>query len=67
MKFVVDRIENNIAVCILDDETKLVVPVKALPEGIKEGSVLKIVEDKEEEKKRTEKISALLDKLGSKN
>lgn len=67
MYIVIDRIEKDIAVCIADDESVVKIPIKILPYDAKEGSVLKIVADKEEKKKRTDRISALFDRLKNKD
>ena len=46
MKYVVDRIEGNYAVCE-DENNKIVnIPLKELPEGIKEKDVISFEEDK---------------------
>ena len=38
---VVDRIEEGVAVIIADDGTRFELPLESLPEGAREGSVLK--------------------------
>lgn len=37
---IIDRIENGIAVCELDDKTLIGIPVIDLPEGVREGDCL---------------------------
>jgi len=41
---VIDRIEENIAVCEIGDKTKEI-PLSDLPKGVGEGTVLKITKD----------------------
>jgi len=69
MKAVVDRIENQIAVVLVGkDEIQLDVPLRLLPEGIREGSHLSIsfeLDPASEADKRKE-IASLLDKLSRK-
>ena len=70
MRAVVDRIENGQAVVLFgDDEIKVDIPVRFLPEGIKEGNILRVefTIDKEAERKQREKISQLLNSLKNKN
>ncbi|MGI6113658.1 MAG: DUF3006 domain-containing protein [Mahellales bacterium] len=70
MRAVVDRIENGQAVVLFgDDEIKVDIPVRFLPEGIKEGNILRVefTIDKEAERKQREKISQLLDSLKNRN
>ena len=40
MKYIVDRIEADLAVCEDENEEMVNIPLKDLPEGVKEGSVL---------------------------
>ncbi len=40
MMFYVDRIEDNLAVCEAADGEILTIPIDALPDGTREGSVL---------------------------
>jgi hypothetical protein len=63
MKWTVDRIENDIAVC--EDENLAFVNVKlsSLPQGTKEGSVLQITLDNSEENNRKERIDNLMNSL----
>ena len=42
MQWVIDRIENGLAIIECDD-LHLEIPIKALPTSIKEGSILEIV------------------------
>lgn len=65
----VDRIEENYAVILLDDGSSYNIELSALPQGIKEGSVLgfddngNLAVDREEEKKRRNKNIDLTRKL----
>ncbi|HHU63742.1 MAG TPA: DUF3006 domain-containing protein [Clostridiales bacterium] len=70
MRAVIDRLENGQAVVLFgDEEIKVEIPVRLLPEGIKEGDILKVefTVDKEAEIKQREKVSILLHKLKNKN
>ncbi|MBE6031595.1 MAG: DUF3006 domain-containing protein [Clostridiales bacterium] len=40
MKYIVDRIEADLAVCEDENEEMVNIPLKSLPEGVKEGSVV---------------------------
>lgn len=63
MKWIIDRIENNIAVCEINNGTTIDVNLNALPKEIKEGDVLNISVDKAETENRKEKISKLMNDL----
>ncbi len=66
MKAVIDRIENGTAVILLgDDEVLLDVPIHYLPEGIKEGTWLRVdfLIDEHTTSDRIRKNKFLLDKL----
>ena len=57
----VDRIENDTAVCERDDMSVVELALSALPQGTKEGSVLKVENgiyslDETEEKRRRKRI-----------
>ena len=70
MKAVVDRIENQTAVLLFgDEEIKVDMPLKLLPAGTREGSLLQVdfTLDRKGEAAQREKISNLLDKLKNKN
>lgn len=69
MKAVVDRFENDLAVILMgDEEQQIIVQKDMLPEGVKEGSWLKInfELDSEGEDNQRIKIQNLLDKLKKK-
>ena len=63
MKWIIDRIENNIAVCELENGEMLDVKISALPKGIKEGDVIKLSVDEIETNERKERIDKLMDSL----
>ena len=70
MKAVVDRIENQTAVLLFGDEgIKVDMPLKLLPAGTREGSLLQVdfTLDRKGEAAQREKISNLLDKLKNKS
>ena len=62
MLWIVDRIENGIAVIETESGT-LELELKYLPEGTKEGNVIKLTLSPEEEKKRRERIKKKMDRL----
>ena len=69
MKAVIDRIVEDYAVVLVgDDEIKVDVSKKLLPEGAREGSWLKVSFelDLDGTKKQNEKINKLLEKLRNK-
>lgn len=69
MRAVVDRFEGEYAVLLFgDEEIKVDFPKALLPEGVREGSWLKmsIQLDQEGTQKQEEKIANLLDKLKKK-
>lgn len=69
MKFVIDRIEGNFAVCQnLDNKEMIEISLEQLPEGYKEGCVIKkynnkyvidVAEEKERKKRIEEKMRNL--------
>mgnify|MGYP000767508142 FL=1 len=63
MKWIIDRIENNIAVCELENGEMLDVKISALPKGIKEGDVITLSVDKIETNERKERIDKLMNSL----
>lgn len=62
---VIDEIEEGQAVVLFDEGLKLIVSKGFIPAAAREGSVLKVTFeiDEEEQKKRTERISSLQEKL----
>jgi hypothetical protein len=69
MKAVIDRFENDSAVVLIgDDEQQIILQKDMLPEGVKEGSWLKVnfeLDSRGEDNQRT-KIQNLLYKLKNK-
>lgn len=69
MKYCIDRIEDNIAVLEnLETQEMIDVSLDELPEGIKDGTVLKYVNDKyeldlDEEEQRSNEIEDLFNSL----
>ena len=49
---IVDRIEADFAVCEIEEGSFTDIPLKALPNGVKEGDVIKISVEAEETEKR---------------
>ncbi len=69
MKAVIDRFEGDYAVVLFgDEEIKVGIPKKLLPDDAREGSWLKVSFELDQEgtQKQKEKIQDLLDKLKSK-
>lgn len=69
MNAVIDRFEGDYAVILLGEEVhEIVVSIKHLPKGAKEGSWLKITFelDPEGTQKQKEKVEVLLEKLRNK-
>ena len=62
MNWIIDRIENDIAVCEAGDIT-FDVPLSALPEGSAEGDVITLAIDKEQTAERKNKINNLMNSL----
>ena len=63
--YTIDRIEEDIAVLIDDDENKSDIPVSELPENLKEGDILRFDEENETymiDKNRTEQVKASFEK-----
>ena len=73
MVYVIDRIENSIAVCeSLDTGDKLEITVSDLPKGVKEGDMIQkdgdgYVVNAEATKQRKAELSGRLDRLFKKN
>lgn len=71
MTYSVDRIEGAYAVLVGETEPDLTVLLSELPEGVKEGAVLRLqdgvyVLDAEEQQRRRSRILALQEKLRGK-
>lgn len=63
MKYIIDRIEDSIAVAELEDLSTVDIPLSALPKGVKEGDVINVSIDENETQSRKESISRLMDDL----
>ena len=65
MKAVIDRIENGIAILLVDrDEQRVELPIELLPEGATEGSWLKICPADEDSDSMWQNASMVLDLEG---
>ena len=60
---IVDRIEADFAVCEIEEGNFANIPLKALPDGIREGDVIKISVDTKKTEKRKENINNLMNHL----
>ena len=70
MRAVIDRVEGELAVLLVGDESiKLNVPLSLLPVGCKEGDVLNISieRDPEATEQARERVSSLMEKLKKKS
>ncbi|MBC8610205.1 Protein of uncharacterised function (DUF3006) [uncultured Ruminococcus sp.] len=69
MEYIIDRIENKLAVLELPDRSHITVPVKELPAGVQEGDVLIQGEqsewliDQKSTKKRRERIFRMMEQI----
>lgn len=63
MEWIIDRIENDIAVCEIGNGKTIDIKRIALPDGIQEGDVLNIFVNQTETEKRKEKINGLMNSL----
>jgi hypothetical protein len=69
MKAVIDRVEGELAVLLLGDEsTKLNIPLSLLPDGCKEGDVLNMSFERDVvgTEQAKERVSGLMEKLKKK-
>lgn len=62
MTWIIDRIENDTAVCEADG-IMIDVPLSALPEDVREGDVITLSIDKAQTADRKEKINDLMNTL----
>lgn len=60
---IIDRIEADFAVCEIEEGSFADIPLKALPDGVKEGDVVKISVDADETEKRKNNINNLMNSL----
>ncbi len=63
MNWIIDRIENNIAVCEYDTAKTIDIPLSALPDGVKEGDVLTLCLSSVQTENRQERINNLMNNL----
>jgi len=66
MQITIDRFEENYAVVELENKKMVEIPLEIVPSGAKEGSVLEIIINHEETKKRKEEAEDLMDELWEK-
>lgn len=60
---IIDRFEDGFAVVELSDKTFIHIPLSELPEGSKEGDVLKLEIDRKETDQRKDRIKDLMEDL----
>ena len=60
---IVDRIEADFAVCEIEEGSFADIPLKALPNDVKEGDVIHISVETEETEKRKNNINNLMNSL----
>ena len=63
MKFIIDRIENDLAVIELDNEEIITIPKKILKNECKDGDIYEIKFLKDETIKRRKKMKKMLDSI----
>lgn len=67
MKYIIDRLEEGLAICETELRKRISIPVDHLPEGLKEGDVLKeekgifCLDPEETEKRRRDLKKKLMD------
>ena len=67
MKYIIDRLEEGLAICETELRKRIYVPVSHLPKGIKEGDVLReeegrfSLDSEETDKRRREMKKKLMD------
>lgn len=61
--WVIDRIEGDAAVVETAVGKTVDIPLASLPEGAKEGTVLRIIVDEDEKARRKKKTRSLFDRL----
>lgn len=67
-KFIVDRLEGEYAVCEKEDKSFLDIPLKHLPDGVKEGNILIFEKgnyriNSDETRIKRQEVSDLLDSI----
>lgn len=63
MKFIIDRFEGEFAVVELENREMINLPICIIPQGTKEGDILKIIIDQEETSSRKRRIEEKLKRL----
>ena len=63
MEWIIDRIEEDIAVVEISEGNMLDIPLSALPEGVKEGDVITLGINCGSRQAREERINDLMDSL----
>ena len=63
MKWIIDRFENDYALCEIEKGTVLNIPRTALPENAREGDVITVSIDSEETERRKNNINKLMNDL----
>ncbi|OQC70020.1 MAG: hypothetical protein BWX47_00751 [candidate division Hyd24-12 bacterium ADurb.Bin004] len=65
MTVTLDRIENGVAVLLLDDGQRLLVPARIIPQGCPDGTVLRMTfeRDDRETEARMARVRALRERL----
>ena len=66
MKLIIDRIEENIAVCEKEDGKMVEISAQLLPDGVGEGAVIEIIYNEEETLKRKGTAKTKLGRLFNK-
>lgn len=60
---IIDRFEGNFAVCEINADLFVNIPIEALPSDVKEGDVINITVDETETQKRKRNIDNLMNRL----
>ncbi len=63
MKLIIDRIEENVAVCETEKGSMVQLPAEVLPQNVCEGAVIDIIYNEEETLKRKTDVKTKLRKL----
>ncbi len=61
--WVIDRIEHDLAVVEIAEGKTVAIPLTSLPDGVKEGNVIRLMIDREEEARRKKKLRSLFNRL----
>lgn len=63
VKWTVDRFEGDYAIVELEDQSTADIPVKALPQNMKEGDIIILSVDRKETQQRKNEIDSLANRL----